>query len=124
METASLEADCGSDLPKPRGYCWLPTLKLEAGMVIARPVVGATGSRVTMHLAVGGRITANTIAQLANKGVECVAVVDENPPEPEVYADIVRRYEARLHEIFGPEPSESCRDLLETLIEYGPCQCR
>lgn len=107
----------------PRSYCWTPTMNLEPGMVIARPVFGGPGIQVTIHLAVGSVLTANTIEQLVNKGVECIAVVQDARPDEAAYADIVSRYEARLHEIFGPEPDENCRPLLEALLADGPCQC-
>lgn len=107
----------------PRGYCWLPTLDVEPGMVLARPVVGGSGMRVSIQLATGSALTASTIAQLINKGVECVAVVQQDAPDPEVFAANVRRHEDRLHEIFGPAPNEHCRPLLDALLADGPCQC-
>ncbi|MCX7174531.1 MAG: hypothetical protein NT159_11545 [Proteobacteria bacterium] len=107
----------------PRGYSWRATMDLEPGMVIARPVVGHAGSRATMHLAIGSVITADTLAQLVNKGVECVAILDDHPPNPEDYAGIVLRYEARLREIFEPEPDETCRPLFDALIKNGPLEC-
>jgi len=106
---------------RQRTYNWRATMDLEPGMVIARPVVGITGSRATMHLAVGSMITADTLAQLINKGVECVAVADDHPPDPQAYAEVVARYQARLREIFEPEPDASCRPLFDALIENGPC---
>lgn len=109
--------------PTPRGYSWRATMDLEPGMVIARPVVGTSGSRATMHLAIGSVITADTLAQLVNKGVECVAILDDHPPDPETYADIVLRYEARLREIFEPEPDQTCRPLFDALIKNGPLEC-
>ena len=107
-------------VPAPRGYSWLATMDLEPGMIIARPVVGTTGSRITMHLAIGSAITADTIAQLMNKGVECVAVMDDADMPPEIPDDAVVRYETRLREIFEPVPDISCRPLFDALIKYGP----
>ena len=107
-------------VPTPRGYSWLATMDLEPGMIIARPVVGTTGSRITMHLAIGSAITADTIAQLMNKGVECVAVMDDADVPPEILADAVVRFETRLREIFEPVPDISCRPLFDALIKYGP----
>ena len=89
-------------------------------MVIARPVLGLSGMRATILLAVGSIITASTIAQLINKAVECVAVRQDSPPDQGSYAKRVRQYESRLHEIFGPDPDENCRPLLEALIADGP----
>ena len=45
-------------------YCWMPTLHLEPGMVIARPVFGRTGRQLAIHLGVGTVLTAATIDQL------------------------------------------------------------
>ena len=107
----------------PRNFCWMPTTELAPGMVIARPVFGGQGRLVTIHLAVGSAITASTIGQLINKGIECVAVEQEAPPDEATYANIAEQYESRLHEIFGPEPDENCRALLQALLVDGPCQC-
>jgi hypothetical protein len=98
-------------------------MELEPGMVIARPVFGGPGMQLTIHLAVGNAITAGTIAQLVNKGVECVAVLQNTRPDAATYAEIVCRYDSRLHEIFGPDPDENCRPLLEALLADGPGQC-
>lgn len=106
----------------PRGYCWLPTMKLEPGMVIARPVFGGSGINAAIHLPIDTVVTASTIAQLINKGVEAIAVV-QSPQDEEVRAAQVDLYESRLHEIFGPAPDEHCRPLLEALLADGPCQC-
>lgn len=106
-----------------RDYCWIPTIELEPGMVIARPAFGGPGIRWTIHLAVGSVITASTIDQLVNKGVECVAVLQTPPPDEAAYANMVRQYESRLHEIFGPDPDENCRPLLDALLADGPCPC-
>jgi hypothetical protein len=107
----------------PRNYCWIPTTELAPGMVIARPVFGGQGRLVTIHLAVGSAITANTIGQLINKGIECIAVMQDAPPDAATHARIVELYEARLHEIFGPTPDENCQPLLEALLIDGPCPC-
>lgn len=107
----------------PRGYCWIPTMDLEPGMVIARRVFAGPGGQVTINLAVGSVITASTIAQLVNKGVECIAVLQDTQPDSATYADLVRQYESRLHQIFGPDPDQNCRPLLDALLAYGPCQC-
>jgi hypothetical protein len=109
--------------PPPRDYCWIPTTKLVPGMVIARPLFGGHGRLVTIHLAVGSPITSSTIGQLINKGIECVAVEQDAAPDPSAYAQLAEQYAARLHEIFGPEPDENCRPLLEALLVSGPCRC-
>lgn len=98
-------------------------MDLQPGMVIARPVFGGSGIQMTIHLAIGSSITSSTIAQLINKGVECVAVMEDTPPDAATYTGIVAQYEARLHEIFGPAPDENCRPLLDALLADGPCQC-
>lgn len=89
-------------------------------MVIARPVVGGSGGRVTIRLAVGIEITANTISQLVNKDVDCVAVEQEVLTDETTHVAIVEQYELRLREIFGANPDEDCRPLLDALLEYGP----
>jgi len=104
----------------PRGYVWIPTMELEPGMVIARPVFGGPGMQVTIHLSVGSAITASTIAQLVNKGVECVAVLQDPQPDAATCANSVCQYESRLHQIFGPDPDENCRPLLDALLADGP----
>ena len=109
-----------ASMRSPRGYRWIPTMDLEPGMVIARPVFGRSGRQVTLHLAVGSAITASTIAQLVNKGVECVAVLDDAALDEAVHAQIVSQYESRLREIFGPDPDVNCRPLLNALLADGP----
>ncbi len=89
-------------------------------MVIARPVFGGSGMQMTIHLAVGSTITASTIAQLINRGVECVAVQQDAPLDEATYATLVGEYESRLHEIFGPVPDGNCRSLLDALLADGP----
>ena len=89
-------------------------------MVLSRPVLGLSGMRATILLAAGSTITPSTIAQLVNKAVECVAVRQDPPLDQDSYAKQVRQYESRLHEIFGPDPDENCRPLLEALIADGP----
>jgi hypothetical protein len=92
-------------------------------MVLARPVLGGTGMHAALHLAAGSPVTAGTIAQLINKGIECVAVIQDNLPDAAAYAETVDRYEKRLREIFGPDPDPSCRALLAAMIADGPCAC-
>lgn len=104
----------------PRGYCWMPTLALAPGMVVARPVLGGAGVHAAIHLAPGSEITANTISQLINKGIECVAVIQAPTEDEAAHAAAVRQYEERLHEIFGPDPDQNCRPLLDALLADGP----
>ena len=92
-------------------------------MEIARQVLGVSGRRVTIHLAVGSIVTASTISQLVNKGVESVAVMRNASPDDVAYAELVHKYESRLHEIFGPAPDDNCHALLDALIEDGPFLC-
>lgn len=107
----------------PQSYCWIPTVDLVPGEVVARPVYGRSGQQLSIHLAEGSPISASTIGQLINKGVECVAVVRVIPEGDEAYAASVARYEARLHEIFGSHPDENCAPLLAALLEEGPGTC-
>lgn len=120
-------SESGATGQKPCDHRWLPTMELEPGMVIARPIYGGAGSHGSSHaairLSVGSAITGSTIAQLINKGIECVAVVQESPLDEGEYAAHVSQYVARLHEIFGEVPAESCRALLDALITAGPGTC-
>ena len=104
----------------PRGYNWLSVMELEPGMVTARPVFGNSGMQMTMHLATGSPLTASTIAQLVNKGVECVAVLQDLPPDQTSDANSVDQYESRLRQIFGPQPSDDCRPLFDAMLADGP----
>ena len=104
-------------------YRWIPTMDLAAGMVVARPVIGGSGNRATMRIAVGSPITADTIAQFINKGIECVAVYQDAAADEFAQAEAVRSYEMRLAEIFGPQPNESCSRLLFALQTGGPSKC-
>ncbi|GAB2180399.1 hypothetical protein DLREEDagrD3_06220 [Denitratisoma sp. agr-D3] len=107
----------------PRDYCWLSTAELKPGMVVARPLFASAGMKATIHLAVGSTITAGTIDQIISKGVECVAVRLDTPPDATTLADLASRHAARLGEIFGPAPDEHCRPLLAALLEDGPSLC-
>lgn len=104
-------------------YCWMPTLHLEPGMVIARPVFGRLGRQLAIHLGVGTVLTAATIDQLLNKGVECVAVDNPVPRDEAAYAQAQAAHEARLREIFGAVPTESCAPLFLALLDGGPSEC-
>ncbi|MDD5297538.1 MAG: hypothetical protein PHU46_11560 [Rhodocyclaceae bacterium] len=106
-----------------RRYCWLPTMDLRPGMVIARPITGTRGNRITLQLARGGVINVDTIAQLVIKGVECVAVYEDDPADRATESSTSERYQARLGEIFGQEPPTVCRGLYAALMAYGPCKC-
>lgn len=112
-----------SPYPSPNEYRWIPTLDLAPGMVVARPAFGGPGNRVTMHIAVGSLITADTIAQFINKGIECVAVYQDVPADEAARAEEVQRYEERLTEIFGAQPNKSCSRLLHALQADGPPKC-
>jgi hypothetical protein len=106
----------------PPDYCWIATQKLESGMVLARPVSGGRGINSAIQLSAGSVVTGAMIEQLINKGIEAVAVF-QDLPDPEVYGLMVKAYIERLVEIFGPDPSDECRALLDTLIACGPHQC-
>jgi len=89
-------------------------------MTIARPVVSGTGLHATIHIAAGTLITAGTIEQLINKGIECIAVNFEPEIDETLYAESTVRHEARLREIFGENIDENCGVLLNALIKAGP----
>lgn len=103
-----------------KGYCWLPVNELQAGMRVAKHVMRGMNHGGPNLLPAGSEITANTISQLFNKGVECVAVFLEKSPEAATYEAQVASYQARLHEIFGNSPCDACRPLLEALLKEGP----
>ncbi len=109
--------------PAPDCYCWVPIARLTPGMVIARPVQGGHGNQLTLRIAVGSSVTTSTIAQLVNKGVECVAVRQDAAPDEVARAAAVARHEQRLAEIFGEQPNDACRRLLDALLAYGPSAC-
>ena len=106
----------------PPGYCWVTTQELVAGMVLARPISGGRGINSAIQLSAGSIVTGSMVGQLINKGIEAVAVY-QAPPSPETYALMVKAYTGRLEEIFGPDPNDECRPLLDALIACGPCQC-
>jgi len=103
---------------------WLPVEELRPGMILARPVSGRIGQRLTLWLPVGTLITENTIAQLINKGIECVAVIDDDPPTEEQYVKLLEAAQARLRTIFGDEArmDNACRELFDQLCEVEPCR--
>jgi hypothetical protein len=103
-----------------KSYCWLPVSELQAGMRVAKHVLRGINQGGPNLLAAGSEITANTIPQLFNKGVECVAVFLEKLPEEAAYQAQVDLFEARLHEVFGSSPRDDCRLLLEALMKEGP----
>lgn len=111
-------ADC---LPP---YRWVPIMDIETGMVTARPVIAGGEKQSAILIAVGSTVTASTIAQLINKGIECIAVeVDSSAsPSEESRIDQSQKYQDRLSEIFGATPDENCRPLFDALVKLGPDQ--
>lgn len=113
----------GVSCPVPR-YCWLPVDALLPGMTLARRVVGQTGGKAPMLLAAGTTLTASTIGQLMIKAVECVAVLNEHPPEADEYLALCQAYETRLRVIFccadGSPLANDCRLLFDALVVAGP----
>lgn len=107
----------------PQRHQWLPIMSVVPGMVVARPVVGLSGVRETMYIAIGSPISTQTIAQLIVKGVECLAVIAPDDVETHVVADLVNSRISRLQEIFGNEPNESCRKLMTALASAGTSLC-
>ncbi len=98
-------------------------MDLVAGMIVAKCIIGGSGNRATLRIAVGSTISADTIAQLINKGIECVAVYQNDCINDAIRADETLHYNERLDEIFGPEPSESCGRLLLALRTGYPSKC-
>ena len=103
-------------------YRWVPIMDVQIGMVTARPVIAGGEKQSAILIGVGSTVTASTIAQLMNKGIECIAVqVDSAASASEAdRIDQVQRYHARLDEIFGATPDENCRLLFDALVKLGP----
>ncbi|MCF8168155.1 MAG: hypothetical protein K9K38_16565 [Rhodoferax sp.] len=104
-------------------YRWLPTIEVVPGMVIARPVVGLSGVRETMYIAIGSTITTNMAAQLVVKGVECVAVFDTSNRDAGADDYAIAAFETRLQSIFGPSPDIHCTALMNALRLAGHTIC-
>jgi len=103
-----------------RDYCWLPIAALEHGMVLAKPLARSLGQVATIFLAAGSRLTASTIVQMINKGVESVAVHCGARHDEASYTALAVQYEERLLQIFGDSPDDDCRALLDALLTAGP----
>ena len=102
---------------------WKAVMDLKPGMVIAKTVSGSWGGYATMTLREGGVITEETIAQMVVKNIECVAVVNTDPPSEGDYAKEMRGYEERLRQIFEPAPNAHCEGLLNAMLQRGPMPC-
>lgn len=77
-----------------------------------------------MRFAEGSTLSVDTIRQIVTKAVECVAVLDEHPPEADEYVSLCLAHEARLRAIFccadGESPAGDCQSLFEALVAAGP----
>jgi chorismate synthase len=104
-------------------YYWLPMMAVRPGMVTARPVVGLSGNRETMFVAVGSTISESTMAQMMAKDVECVAVVDQISHSVAAAEHSPSKFQDRLREIFGPEPDQACQALVDALVKAAPTLC-
>jgi hypothetical protein len=120
LESPDLESTKPAVTAAAPNCVWLPTVALQPGMTVARPVVGNSGVLETMYLAVGSTITTHTIAQMVVKGVECVAVRDDAAPEAASAAAAETAFRQRLAEIFGPQPDAGCRALMDALLLARP----
>jgi len=98
-------------------------MDLLPGMVVARPVIGGPRNQLTLRIAVGSKITTDTIYQLVNKGIECVAVHEDAEADASNRSEAVQAYEARLEEIFGSQPDESCSQLMRALRAERQSKC-
>jgi hypothetical protein len=123
MTTVQPECPDQSDHPDDLHYRWLPTMALEPGMVVARPVVGRSGVLEIMYVAAGFTVNANTIEQMVIKGVECIAVVDASVQQTTDRNAAVAQFEARLAEIFGSHPNPACQTLMDALRIARPVLC-
>ncbi|MBI2308923.1 MAG: hypothetical protein HYU78_16675 [Rhodocyclales bacterium] len=84
---------------------WVTVDAAEPGMVLARPVVVARQGVLLLTLAAGAALTADMLAQLIARGVECVGIEDDLPADS---AEAQRRRQLRhqlrhqrLEAIFG-----------------------
>ena len=123
MECSNSENEPGTPRVARLRPCWRLTIELKAGMVLAKPVVASSGGYATMSLGAGGALAEETIAQLLVKGIECVAVVNTDPPSEGDYAKEMRGYEERLRQIFEPAPNAHCEGLLNAMLQRGPMPC-
>jgi hypothetical protein len=102
---------------------WRSTMELKEGLVLAKPVSAASGGYATMQLSAGVKLADETIAQLIVKGIECVAVLNTEPPGAADYGRSAGLYQARLQEIFGAAPNPHCQALFDALLRRGPVPC-
>ncbi len=115
--------DSPPSLPPGEAYRWISTIDLVPGMTVARPVLGGTRHQLTLRIAVGSTINAGTIAQLINKGIECVAVHQDGLSDEAVNAETAQCRGERLTEIFGAQPDESCQQLIAALKAESHSTC-
>lgn len=103
-------------------YRWLPVDALLPEMTLAHRVIGQAEGRTTIMLAAGTILTTSTISQLILKAIECVAIVNQQPPEIGDYLVRQQAYEARLRVIFDCAEGfgQGCRPLFDALVVAGP----
>ncbi|NVO08281.1 MAG: hypothetical protein HXX19_21120 [Rhodoferax sp.] len=123
MESDSPQDTVARDADPRQRAVWHTTLELKPGMVLAKPVSASSGGYATMQLSAGVMLTEETIGQMIVKGLECVAVVNTDPPGEKAYAQVTEQYTARLQQIFGPQPNAHCQALLDALLRRGPMPC-
>jgi hypothetical protein len=123
-----MESDLSPEDPDPMQVartrpCWRLTMELQPDMVLAKEVTASYGGYATLQLSAGVALTEETIAQLVVKGIECVAVLNTDPPGAGDYALLQQTYEARLRQVFEPTPNAACQALLTALLLRGPMPC-
>lgn len=106
-------------------YRWLPVDTLMPGMVLACRIVEQNSGKAPILLAAGSTLTAGMIGQLTIRAVECVAVLNDHPPEIANYLAYQEALEARLRVIFDceegrPPLAHDCRALFDALVAAGP----
>ncbi|MEN9479261.1 MAG: hypothetical protein RLZZ298_656 [Pseudomonadota bacterium] len=103
---------------------WLPVEALQPGMVLAKPVQVTQHGLLTMKLAEGVELQANTIDQLFSHDVECVAVKANSEFDQTHRLALNNAYHERLLQIFACAseadlPTDN-QELFAALLKVGP----
>lgn len=101
---------------------WLSIDDAEAGMTLARPVFATQQGVLSLTLATGTTLTANTLLQLIARGVEYIGVEDGLEDDAEAATLRRRIHRQRLEEIFGTPYDDldpARRPLFDMLLSTG-----
>lgn len=122
--TEESDVDVQNPLCQVPLYRWVPVDILLPGMILARRVVEQTRGKAPLLLAPGTKLTAGTISQLTIRAIECVAVLNDPPPEIGDYLARQQAHETRLRVIFecaeGLPAEQDCCELFNALVAAGP----